>query len=103
MKYEIYTTKLDSFKEYEESRTETDNVSAAMRIAEALTAWIADDSGGTGTVIVKRDGVVVTCVCFIEDEYIIDGDSYTDWRTAEEEVSYRIGQHASDLEMEEMR
>lgn len=103
MNYMIYAWRSilveQDIAERESTIITVDNVTVAEKIAVAVTEWISD--GEFGVTVVKHGDDIVTDIIKLEDHYLIDGDTYTNWRDVDDEIYYRIGEYASEKEMEQ--
>lgn len=103
MKYMIYAWRIGKMtqdvSERENSMVTVDNTSLAMKIAVTATEWMSE--GEFGVVAVMHGEDVVTTIIELEGQYSIDGDTYVNWRDVDDEIYYRIGEYASEKEMEQ--
>lgn len=103
MNYMIYAWKIrkltQDVSERKSSMVTVDSTSLAMNIAVTVTQWM--NGGEFGVTVVKHGDDIVTDIIKLEDHYLIDGDTYTNWRDVDDEIHYRIGEYASEKEMEQ--
>lgn len=103
MKYIIYAWKIrkltQDVSERKSSMVTVDSTSLAMNIAVTVTQWM--NGGEFGVVTVMHGDDVVTTIIELEGQYSIDGDTYVNWRDVDDEIHYRIGEYASEKEMEQ--
>ncbi len=85
--------------ERESTTITVDNVTVAEKIAVSVTEWMTD--GEFGVTAVKCGEDIVTVIVQMDGEYLIDGDTYVNWRDVDDEIYYRIGEYASEKEMEQ--